>query len=78
MSLKDIFIKKEDDLETILSETKLGEIFDFMAMKLTENQKPVKITVCYLDMKYIITAELIDDFIEELKKVDENTGVIIE
>ena len=63
---KPSFFKK--DMEEQIMDQKLGDICDWMADKLMENKKPVKMTICYLDVKYEISCERVEDFVEELRK----------
>ena len=79
MSIFDRFIRMKNDgelSEKWLLNQKIEDLFDFMCMKLVENDRPVSMTIMYLDVKYTVTCEKVDDFHEELKKHDERKIVV--
>ena len=66
------FIEKHESelTEKWLLKQKIGDLFDFLSMKLSEEKKPIKFTIMYFDVKYTITCEPVEDFHEELKKYE--------
>lgn len=56
--------------EEWLMEQKVGDLFDYLAYKLMKEDKAVRLTIMYLDVKYTITCEGIDatEFAETLKE----------
>ena len=62
--------QNQEDMENWLMKQPVGDLIDYMAYKLHETEKPVQMTIIYLDVKFTITCEGIDatEFAEALKE----------